>query len=68
HLAAAVKTPVICLSGATDHVFWRSWTDDIIQFWAGNYQSMPERHGLDGNKKYLSVIPAEDVIAATEKM
>ncbi|VEB52293.1 lipopolysaccharide core biosynthesis protein [Salmonella enterica subsp. enterica] len=29
---------------------------------------MPERHELDRNKKYLSVIPAEDVIAATEKM
>ncbi|HHL2825693.1 TPA: lipopolysaccharide core heptosyltransferase RfaQ [Citrobacter murliniae] len=68
HIAAAVKTPVICLFGATDHVFWRPWTDDIIQFWAGNYQSMPKRSELDRNKKYLSVIPAEDVIAAMEKM
>jgi len=68
HIAAAVKTPVICLFGATDHVFWRPWTDDIIQFWAGDYQPMPKRHELDRNKKYLSVIPAEDVIAATEKM
>ncbi|EKK71535.1 lipopolysaccharide core heptosyltransferase rfaQ domain protein [Escherichia coli 8.0416] len=29
---------------------------------------MPTRHELDRNKKYLSVIPAEDVIAATEKL
>lgn len=68
HIAAAVKTPVICLFGATDHIFWRPWTDDIIQFWAGNYQPMPKRNELDRNKRYLSVIPAEDVIAATEKM
>lgn len=66
--AAAVKTPVICLFGATDHIFWRPRTDDIIQFWAGNYQPMPQRNELDRNKRYLSVIPAEDVIAATEKM
>lgn len=68
HIAAAVKTPVICLFGATDHVFWRPWTDNIIQFWAGDYHPMPERRELDRNKKYMSVIPAEDVIAATEKM
>jgi lipopolysaccharide heptosyltransferase III, putative len=68
HIAAAVKTPVVSLFGATDHVFWRPWTDNIIQFWAGDYQAMPERHELDRNKKYMSVIPAEDVIAATEKM
>ncbi|MFY9994298.1 MAG: lipopolysaccharide core heptosyltransferase RfaQ [Leclercia sp.] len=68
HIAAAVKTPVICLFGATDHIFWRPWTHDIIQFWAGDYQPMPKRHELDRKKKYLSVIPAEDVIAATEKM
>ncbi|WP_348250322.1 glycosyltransferase family 9 protein, partial [Salmonella enterica] len=47
HIAAAVKTPVICLFRATDHVFWRPCTDDIIQFWGGNYQPMPERHELD---------------------
>ncbi|WLI78147.1 lipopolysaccharide core heptosyltransferase RfaQ [Kosakonia sp. H02] len=68
HIAAAVKTPIICLFGATDHVFWRPWSNDIIQFWAGNYQTMPARRDLDRNKKYMSVIPAEDVIAATEKM
>ena len=68
HIAAAVKTPVICLFGATDHIFWRPWTKNIIQFWAGDYQAMPKRHELDRNKKYMSAIPAEDVIAATEKM
>lgn len=50
HIAAAVKTPVISLFGATDHVFWRPWTENIIQFWAGNYQKMPTRHELDRNK------------------
>ncbi len=68
HIAAAVKTPVICLFGATDHVFWRPWTDNIIQFWAGDYAPMPKRSELDRDKKYMSVIPAEDVIAATENM
>nr|WP_318383715.1 lipopolysaccharide core heptosyltransferase RfaQ [uncultured Enterobacter sp.] len=68
HIAAAVKTPIICLFGATDPVFWRPWSDTIIQFWAGNYQPMPPRSELDRNKKYMSVIPAADVIAATEKM
>ncbi|MGP3593814.1 lipopolysaccharide core heptosyltransferase RfaQ [Vagococcus sp. WN89Y] len=68
HIAAAVKTPVICLFGATDHIFWRPWTDNIIQFWAGNYQTMPPRSQLDRNKKYLSVIPPEDVIEATKKL
>lgn len=50
HIAAAVNTPVISLFGATDHVFWRPWTENIIQFWAGNYQKMPTRHELDRNK------------------
>ncbi|MCT4709902.1 lipopolysaccharide core heptosyltransferase RfaQ [Enterobacteriaceae bacterium H11S18] len=68
HIAAAVKTPIICLFGATDHIFWCPWSDNIIQFWAGNYQAMPARSELDRNKKYLSVIPAADVIAATEKL
>ncbi|WP_213716147.1 lipopolysaccharide core heptosyltransferase RfaQ [Cedecea lapagei] len=68
HIAAAVKTPVISLFGATDHVYWRPWTEQITQFWAGNYQSMPSRAQLDRNKKYMSVIPAEDVIAAISKM
>ncbi|WP_130100331.1 lipopolysaccharide core heptosyltransferase RfaQ [Siccibacter turicensis] len=68
HIAAAVKTPIVCLFGATDHVFWRPWSDNAIQFWAGNYQAMPKRSELDRNKKYLSVIPAADVIAATERL
>lgn len=68
HIAAAVKTPIICLFGATDHVFWRPWSNNAIQFWAGNYQAMPKRNELDRNKKYLSVIPAEDVIRATETL
>ncbi|MBJ3815180.1 lipopolysaccharide core heptosyltransferase RfaQ [Shimwellia pseudoproteus] len=68
HIAAAVHTPIISLFGATDHVFWRPWSDDQIQFWAGDYQPMPPREQRDRNKTYMSVIPAQDVIAATEKM
>ncbi|UNH27248.1 lipopolysaccharide core heptosyltransferase RfaQ [Moellerella wisconsensis] len=68
HIAAAVNTPIICLFGATDHIFWRPWSDNVIQFWAGDYESMPPRSERDRTKRYLSIIPASDVIAATEKM
>lgn len=68
HIAAAVKTPIVCLFGATDRVYWRPWTENAIQLWAGDYQPMPARKNLDRNKKYLSVIPAGDVIAAAEKL
>ncbi|EJD6501219.1 lipopolysaccharide core heptosyltransferase RfaQ [Providencia rettgeri] len=68
HIAAAVNTPIVCLFGATNHIFWRPWSDNVVQFWAGDYESMPPRDELDRNKKYLSIIPALDVINATEKM
>ncbi|MGO3413192.1 MAG: lipopolysaccharide core heptosyltransferase RfaQ [Kluyvera intermedia] len=68
HIAAAVKTPLICLFGATDHKFWRPWSDNMIQFWAGDYRPMPPRAERDRNEMYLSVIPAEDVIAAIDKI
>ncbi|HAT3903859.1 lipopolysaccharide core heptosyltransferase RfaQ [Citrobacter koseri] len=68
HIAAAVKTPLICLFGATNHIFWRPWSNNIIQFWAGDYRPMPTREQYDRNEMYLSVIPAEDVIAAIDKI
>ena len=68
HIAAAVHTPVISLFGPTDHVVWCPWTKDMILLWAGDYQPMPARKDLDRSKKYLSVIPAEDVITAADKM
>ena len=68
HIAAAVDTPLVCLFGATNHIFWRPWSDNMIQFWAGDYEPMPERAQLDRNKKYLSVIPAEDVIEGVETL
>ena len=68
HIAAAVNTPLICLFGATDHLFWRPWSDNMIQFWAGDYRPMPPREQRDRNEMYLAVIPAEDVIAAIDKM
>ncbi len=68
HIAAAVSTPIICLFGATNHHFWRPWNDNVVQFWAGDYEAMPTRDELNRDKKYLSVIPASDVIKATEKI
>ena len=68
HIAAAVKTPLIALFGATNHIFWRPWSDNMIQFWAGDYRPMPPREQRDRNEMYLSVIPAEDVIAAIDKI
>ncbi|HAU5608504.1 lipopolysaccharide core heptosyltransferase RfaQ [Citrobacter koseri] len=68
HIAAAVDTPLICLFGATDHIFWRPWSKNMIQFWAGDYRPMPPREQRDRNEMYLSVIPAEDIIAAVDKL
>ena len=68
HIAAAVKTPLIALFGATDHIFWRPWSDNMIQFWAGDYRPMPPREQRNRNEMYLAVIPAEDVIAAIDKI
>lgn len=68
HIAAAVNTPLVCLFGATDHNFWRPWSTNMIQFWAGDYRPMPPREQRDRNEMYLSVIPASDVIAAVKKM
>lgn len=68
HIAAAVDTPLICLFGATDHNFWRPWSNNMIQFWAGDYRAMPPREQRDRNEMYLSVIPASDVIAAVDKL
>lgn len=68
HIAAAVNTPIISLFGATNHIFWRPWSDNMIQLWAGDYQPMPTRDQLDRNKSYLSAIPADDVIAAAQQL
>ena len=68
HIAAAVNTPLISLFGATDHIFWRPWSNNMIQFWAGDYREMPTRDQRDRNEMYLSVIPAADVIAAVDKL
>ncbi|MEC5320925.1 lipopolysaccharide core heptosyltransferase RfaQ [Brenneria populi subsp. brevivirga] len=64
HMAAALNTPAVCLFGPTDHKKWRPWSDNSIVIWAGDYQTMPERRHLDRGRKYLSCIPAQDVIQA----
>ncbi len=68
HIAAAVNTPIICLFGATNHIAWRPWSKNVVQFWSGDYQPVPARNKLDRTKRYLSIIPASDVIKAIEKM
>ena len=68
HIAAAVDTPLISLFGATDHKFWRPWSNKMIQFWAGDYRPMPDREQRDRSEMYLSAIPAQDVIAAVDKL
>ncbi|MFY3807798.1 lipopolysaccharide core heptosyltransferase RfaQ, partial [Escherichia coli] len=44
------------------------WSNNMIQFWAGDYREMPTRDQRDRNEMYLSVIPAADVIAAVDKL
>lgn len=68
HMAAALNTPAVCLFGPTDHKKWRPWSDNSIVIWAGDYQAMPERRHLNRNQKYLSCIPAQDVIQAAETL
>lgn len=68
HMAAALATATVCLFGPTDHRKWSPWSDNHIVLWAGDYTAMPEREHLDRNKKYLSCIPARDVIHAAEKL
>lgn len=68
HIAAAVETPVVCLFGATKHRFWHPWTEKLELIWAGDYKPMPLRKDLDRSYRYLTCIPAEDVIAASDRM
>ncbi|WP_312951402.1 lipopolysaccharide core heptosyltransferase RfaQ [Superficieibacter sp.] len=68
HIAAAVDTPVVCLFGATKHRFWHPWTEKLELIWAGDYKTMPLRKDLDRSFRYLTYIPAEDVICAADRM
>ncbi|RLM18674.1 lipopolysaccharide core heptosyltransferase RfaQ [Brenneria alni] len=68
HMAAALNTPLVSLFGPTNHKLWRPWSEKSVLIWAGDYQPMPERKNLDRNKKYLSCIPAKDVIQAAAKL
>ncbi|KFX02778.1 lipopolysaccharide core heptosyltransferase RfaQ [Pectobacterium betavasculorum] len=68
HMAAALDTPLVCLFGPTDHKKWRPWSDNSVVLWAGDYEPMPERKNLNRNQKYLSCIPAQDVIQAVNSL
>nr|UKE82407.1 putative lipopolysaccharide heptosyltransferase III [Pectobacterium sp. PL152] len=68
HMAAALNTPLVCLFGPTDYKLWRPWCDRYKQIWAGEYQQMPAQQNYDQTVKYLSCIPAQAVIQASEHM
>ncbi|WP_409160869.1 lipopolysaccharide core heptosyltransferase RfaQ [Pectobacterium sp. B2J-2] len=68
HMAAALNTPLVSLFGPTDYKLWRPWCDRYKQIWAGEYQPMPAQHNYDQTVKYLSCIPAQAVIEASEHM
>ncbi|KHN53088.1 lipopolysaccharide core heptosyltransferase RfaQ [Pectobacterium fontis] len=68
HMAAALNTPLVSLFGPTDYKLWRPWCEHYKQIWAGEYQPMPAQHHYDQTVKYLSCIPAQDVIQASEQM
>ncbi|MBN3263791.1 lipopolysaccharide core heptosyltransferase RfaQ [Pectobacterium brasiliense] len=68
HMAAALNTPLVCLFGPTDYQLWRPWCDRYKQIWAGEYQQMPAQQNYDQTVKYLSCIPAQAVIQASEQM
>ncbi|MEQ9889279.1 lipopolysaccharide core heptosyltransferase RfaQ [Pectobacterium zantedeschiae] len=68
HMAAALNTPLVCLFGPTDYKLWRPWCERYKQIWAGEYQQMPAKQSYDQTVKYLSCIPAQAVIQASEHM
>ncbi|WP_294911982.1 putative lipopolysaccharide heptosyltransferase III [Tatumella sp. UBA2305] len=68
HMAAALETPVVALFGPTDHKVWRPWTENYRQLWAGDYEKMPDNADYNKSIKYLSCIPAQDVICAAEEL
>lgn len=68
HMAAALNTPVIAMFGPTDYKVWRPWTQHFRQIWAGAYCKMPENADYDKTIKYLSCIPADDIIKAAENI
>ncbi|MBN3098613.1 lipopolysaccharide core heptosyltransferase RfaQ [Pectobacterium brasiliense] len=68
HMAAALNTPLVCLFGPTDYKSWRPWCYRYKQIWAGEYQQMPAQWNYDQTVKYLSCIPAQAVIQASEQM
>ncbi|AIA69182.1 lipopolysaccharide core biosynthesis glycosyl transferase rfaq [Pectobacterium atrosepticum SCRI1043] len=68
HMAAALNTPLVCLFGPTDYKLWRPWCEHYKQIWAGEYQQMPAQQNYDQTVKYLSCIPAQAVIQASEHM
>lgn len=66
HMAAALRTPQVCLFGATNYQQWKPWSDKAAVIWAGHYHEMPSRNDLDRSKKYLKWIPVQAVIDAID--
>lgn len=66
HMAAALRTPQVCLFGATNYQQWKPWSDKAVLIWAGEYHPMPSRDELDRSKKYLTWIPEQAVVDAID--
>jgi heptosyltransferase-3 len=66
HMAAALKTPMVVLSGPSNLDHWRPWQAEHTLIWAGDYRPLPRVGDVDTNtgERYLYAIPAEDVIKA----
>jgi heptosyltransferase-3 len=69
HMAAASGTPSVVLFGPSNVRQWKPWQAPHTLIWAGDYRNIPAPEEVDTGtaERYLSSIPAEDVIAAVER-
>ncbi|MGL5758113.1 putative lipopolysaccharide heptosyltransferase III [Plesiomonas sp.] len=70
HMAAALQTPLIALFGPTKMHFWRPWQAIGKVIWAGDYGPLPDPDTISTHteKRYLDMIPVEDVIQAAKEL
>ena len=70
HMAAALDTPCLALFGPTKLQHWRPWGDNNRVIWAGDYAPLPAPDSIDTktDRRYLSAIPVEDVLAAARSL
>lgn len=70
HMAAALGTPLVALFGPSKLTFWRPWQAKGEVIWAGDYGPLPDPDDIDTktDKRYLDMIPVDDVIAAAKRL